>query len=76
VARFAEGASGKVFQVMLRDGTIYFGVLVVVNLANIFTFLLTRPSFRAMGMSRLEVKRRGQTQTEGPGAFDWVLPKG
>ncbi|EED85708.1 predicted protein [Postia placenta Mad-698-R] len=34
------GGSGSMFQVMLRDGTIYFGALVVVNMANILTYLV------------------------------------
>ncbi|OSX68026.1 hypothetical protein POSPLADRAFT_1043184 [Postia placenta MAD-698-R-SB12] len=35
------GGSGSMFQVMLRDGTIYFGALVVVNMANILTYLVS-----------------------------------
>jgi len=36
-----SGASGRMFQIMLRDGTIYFGALVILNTLNILTFLVS-----------------------------------
>lgn len=45
------GGSGSMFQVMLRDGTIYFGALVVVNMANILTYLVIGPPESGMGVT-------------------------
>lgn len=43
--------SVPILQVMLRDGTIYFAVLMVVNIVNILTFLLGNAYTRGMGTS-------------------------
>lgn len=50
-----SGASGRMFQIMLRDGTIYFGALVILNTLNILTFLLVNPSGRGMASTLTNV---------------------
>ncbi|KAJ7121496.1 hypothetical protein C8R44DRAFT_166641 [Mycena epipterygia] len=41
-------SSGDLFTVLLRDGSVYFGVMVVSNLSNILTFVLSSPFTRGI----------------------------
>ncbi|EIW60024.1 uncharacterized protein TRAVEDRAFT_70525 [Trametes versicolor FP-101664 SS1] len=43
--------SGGLLEVLFRDGTIYYGILVVVNMINIITFLKTAPNTPLKGMA-------------------------
>ncbi|RPD77000.1 hypothetical protein L226DRAFT_521662 [Lentinus tigrinus ALCF2SS1-7] len=46
---------GSLFTLMLRDGTLYFGVLFVCHLANILTCLVAQPVFRGITVTTTNV---------------------
>ncbi|TFK82398.1 hypothetical protein K466DRAFT_603726 [Polyporus arcularius HHB13444] len=46
---------GSVFTLMLRDGTLYFGVLFVCHLGNILTCLLAQPAYRGITVTTTNV---------------------
>ncbi|KAI0636827.1 hypothetical protein C8Q77DRAFT_1094791 [Trametes polyzona] len=43
--------SGGLLEILFRDGTIYYGILVAVNMVNIITFLETPPNTPMKGMA-------------------------